>query len=525
MTPRCTHDSYYQGATDPLWVPEPYGNSVSYRTKGVRVGDVGYVTEDGAVETLFDVRASPSDPINSRGVPEGFEQVHIPFEDIVLIPKFHQRDCTVTSATTKRRAVDLELSTPDMPTVLPGAGASLQFTWTSSHGAILHLPDGACRLACPAELFRDVAIKGAKDRYKFANETLRRGVPNGALYLVTGRDKTNSWMVGAFADKSSTTQASFKLSTSGFCDARATYSYSWETSSPAVYRTGPSPPIDSTDTLLRNRASIAQDDGIFAGDAPGGMNQCVFIRGYRIMLRTNPVALMFGGTAIVEAFVDRRYASQASVAATKAFVTNDNGNRDMEAKPNASPFHSELGIPDQEIVLDYFSAVLEPYHPSTSINELLFEMSPHAAVSLVHDDHEWGSILCQHGELEPPNEMTFLLRIFENFLCVNGTASVFLRPRYNQILASEVSQRFQEDFNGSIHSLHRGEPEGKPAKCGKRNHAAAGTEDLLWLEINSLRRDDFRGGLDVTLPAPQNALNAAARSTSRHASELFAAGT
>ncbi|KAH0588260.1 hypothetical protein H2248_006968 [Termitomyces sp. 'cryptogamus'] len=51
----------------PLWIPEPYGNSLPYRTKGVRIGDVGYVTEDGAFETLFNVRASPSNLVNYRG--------------------------------------------------------------------------------------------------------------------------------------------------------------------------------------------------------------------------------------------------------------------------------------------------------------------------------------------------------------------------------------------------------------------------------------------------------------------------
>ena len=31
----------------PLWYPEPYGYSVVYRTKGVRIGDVGYVCYPG----------------------------------------------------------------------------------------------------------------------------------------------------------------------------------------------------------------------------------------------------------------------------------------------------------------------------------------------------------------------------------------------------------------------------------------------------------------------------------------------
>ncbi|KAG6860209.1 hypothetical protein C0995_014242 [Termitomyces sp. Mi166 len=133
----------------PLWVPEPYGNSVSYRTKGVRIGDVGYVTEDGASETLFNIRASPSDPINCHGVSQGFEQVSIPPEDIVHIPNFHSPEGEVMSANTKKRALDIEFSMPEIP---------------------------------------DVAVKGVKNWYRFANETLRRGVPSGGLYLINGCD-------------------------------------------------------------------------------------------------------------------------------------------------------------------------------------------------------------------------------------------------------------------------------------------------------------------------------------------------
>lgn len=98
----------------PLWVPEPYGNSVAYRTKGVRIGDVGYVTPDGAFETLFNLRAAAADPINFRGVPEGFEQVVVPEEDIVHIPNYHQSNSTVTSASAKKRNLNVELATPDL---------------------------------------------------------------------------------------------------------------------------------------------------------------------------------------------------------------------------------------------------------------------------------------------------------------------------------------------------------------------------------------------------------------------------
>lgn len=156
------------------------------------------------------------------------------------------------------------------------------------------MPDGASRLTSPAEVFRNAALRGAKNWYKFANVALHRGVPNGALYLVTGCDKCRSWMVGSFADTSSDCQASLKLDAAYFGAAGASYSYAWETSSPAVYRTGPHASVDSYDVLSRHGASIVRDDEVFYLDAPSGQNQCVFLRGYRIMLRMNPVSSMLG---------------------------------------------------------------------------------------------------------------------------------------------------------------------------------------------------------------------------------------
>ncbi|KAG6829419.1 hypothetical protein H0H92_004565 [Tricholoma furcatifolium] len=356
----------------PLWVPEPYGNSVVYRTKGVRIGDVGYVTEDGGFESLFNVRASPSDPINHRGVPEGFEQVDIPVEDIVHIPNFHQPGGVVTSDNTKKRSIDVDISSPEIPGVSPGAGGGLQFTWASSEGAILHLPTGACRLTCPPELFRDVAFRGAKNWYRFANDTLRRCVPNGSLYLITGCDKTTSWMVGAFSDKSSDSQASFNLSVAG-CEARVAYSYSWDTSCPAVFRTGTSiRSIDSLEALRQNGAIIAQDDAVFAADAPNSATHCAFIRGYRIMLRTNPMTRMFGGAGKVEigsisslsskdiaqATTDLRYTNQ-SLHTPRFSVRDNQRNCDALGDPENESVFSTSDSPDVEAFLEYLPETTE----------------------------------------------------------------------------------------------------------------------------------------------------------------------
>jgi hypothetical protein len=68
--------------------------------KGVRIGDVGFVTDDGYFKTLFNVRASVYDPINRRGVPEGFEQIHLHEDDIEVVPNYFKPGRIVASVTT-----------------------------------------------------------------------------------------------------------------------------------------------------------------------------------------------------------------------------------------------------------------------------------------------------------------------------------------------------------------------------------------------------------------------------------------
>jgi hypothetical protein len=98
----------------PLWVPEPFGVISEYDTVGVRVGDVGYVTEEGAFETLFNVRAEANHPINQHGVPENFVPLRINERDITLVMDYH-RAGTIPSKSGKQRSVGLDLSALDNP--------------------------------------------------------------------------------------------------------------------------------------------------------------------------------------------------------------------------------------------------------------------------------------------------------------------------------------------------------------------------------------------------------------------------
>jgi hypothetical protein len=158
-----------------------------------------------------------------------------------------------------------------------------QFTWNTSDGAILHLPNGASRLTCLSNLLRSYAMTHALSWYTFAVNNLHRSIPNGSLYLITGTDKTSSWMVGAFSGAPAEDQVSLRLRPAGAHEGTTSYSYFWATASAPVYRTGPGNNIISRSNQ-RDLDDIRQDDALFQSDAPDEQNQCVFVRGYRMML-------------------------------------------------------------------------------------------------------------------------------------------------------------------------------------------------------------------------------------------------
>jgi hypothetical protein len=65
------------GAGYPLYMPTPYkGLPAAYRKKGIRIGDVGVITPNGAFDFLFNAcqHDNQSDAgVNPATLPDGFE--------------------------------------------------------------------------------------------------------------------------------------------------------------------------------------------------------------------------------------------------------------------------------------------------------------------------------------------------------------------------------------------------------------------------------------------------------------------
>lgn len=69
-----------KGFGHPLWIPQcNIQLPVPYRRIGVRIGDVGIITREGAFDCLFNICLSREDAINSL-VPDGFFPLDPPLD-------------------------------------------------------------------------------------------------------------------------------------------------------------------------------------------------------------------------------------------------------------------------------------------------------------------------------------------------------------------------------------------------------------------------------------------------------------
>jgi hypothetical protein len=114
--------------------------------------------------------------------------------------------------------------------------------------------------------FRDYAIKHAQRWYAFVNGDLERMVENGDLYLVTGTDKSTSWSVAAVENHSEDCRISLKLKAAQVGSAGTSCVWEWETAN-----------------------SFADSGPRRLPDDEWTENQTVFLRGFKVAIRSSPL--------------------------------------------------------------------------------------------------------------------------------------------------------------------------------------------------------------------------------------------
>ncbi|THV01829.1 hypothetical protein K435DRAFT_654536, partial [Dendrothele bispora CBS 962.96] len=172
---------YPKGHGYPLWTPELNGKTPSeYREDGIKVGDVGFITQDGGFEFLFNITLPKGHKIHQewRGVPENF----IPL-DLDLRGGFQLR---------RIRSQEEDTFIAEVQSNLPiDTNIGFQLHSRHSEGAALLLPQGASRTDyMMTGSLHDFAAAHAETWYRYFQKLGYFDVQNGSLYVISGFLKT-----------------------------------------------------------------------------------------------------------------------------------------------------------------------------------------------------------------------------------------------------------------------------------------------------------------------------------------------
>lgn len=160
-----------------------------------------------------------------------------------------------------------------------GAGAAVEISASSNEMVVLLLPGGASRTNLrPLQKFRDYALKNAQWWFAFVNGRLQRMVGNGDLYLVTGTDKSSSWSLAGVHNHSENCRVALRLKAMQVASAGTSCAWAWETSS--------------------SFANFGPRGG--PGDEGRTENQTVFLRGFKVAIRSFPLRKSATALSIVD---------------------------------------------------------------------------------------------------------------------------------------------------------------------------------------------------------------------------------
>ncbi|KAK0445322.1 uncharacterized protein EV420DRAFT_972287 [Desarmillaria tabescens] len=254
----------------PLRIPEPdYSLCSAYVERGICVGDVGIIRDDGGFDFIFNAFLEADDPVHEGGVPPNFAPLRMESRNPVrTIYCQHPRGSSVRSSHVSVTSVVLEASA-EVPSVA-GGGVGFEFTTSKDQAAVLMLPQGGTRFdGKNLSLMRNYALAHAHEWYEYVNspDYLGREAPNGSLYFVTGCDKATAWGSAAMSRPSDTRQFSIKFLVGGLAEGRVALRSSWSTQEWADTRIYPDQDIDMNAPL------------------PVRENQGIFIRGFTISVR------------------------------------------------------------------------------------------------------------------------------------------------------------------------------------------------------------------------------------------------
>ncbi|KAK0196278.1 hypothetical protein F5146DRAFT_976150 [Armillaria mellea] len=396
----------------PLWFPDMDSNlPPSYRVAGTRVGDLGYITDDGGFAYLFNVCAPANDAINEGRVPPNFQPLVVPHPSVRTWQETHPRPSALTTSHVQQTTIELEASTQWSIASGIGGGVSFEFS-CSTRTAILVLPDGGeLHDSRHPGLLRRYASENAHHWYQYFNDEQGMEIRNGSLYLVTGCDKYPSWGTACFHCPSDARSVSLRFLMAGVGEVGGRISHRWEVQV-GVHR--------------RNHQHDASSDPA---------NQTIFLRGFSISVRENPTILqrMFGKSAVELFKSDSSNMKGPPIISsipysgenTMGSIVPDTSTRDVGiyrgsaanndyAYANVSDFY----IDSSETYTEGFPKREQVFNPSAKINEYMLQNCPTAHVAITHDE-QWmnfrneGNATIESDGTSAPLDNEFLSRLIK----------------------------------------------------------------------------------------------------------------
>jgi len=170
--------------------------------------------------------------------------------------------------------------------LIPGAKAS--FECTSSCGAVLVTKQSAARFdARSRRAFSNCLLQHREEWLAFTTQVLLRDIALRDLIVVTGCDLTEEWATAVFQENS--TRVDFEVQ-SPIASNEVTPWCKWTTTVEVSHRSGPSGERNFSE---HGKPSLPDN----YSRLPKAQNQCIFIRGYRLVPRPSVVPKKINASA------------------------------------------------------------------------------------------------------------------------------------------------------------------------------------------------------------------------------------
>ncbi|KAJ6492852.1 hypothetical protein C8R47DRAFT_424145 [Mycena vitilis] len=363
-----------QGHGYPLARPLSTTFPVAYLRRGISIGDVGLVREDGMFDFLFNIYLPADHPINDgvRNVPTDFAPLDEP-------PQVDILECEY------RPGSHLTNGFERMVTSSSEFSAALSFRSTSMFGAICGLPCGSkVKRLTYLDKLRQYAMSRAASWYNYAIVKRGRLLTNGSLYLVTGTEKSDSWGIACIR----------QLYQGGSC-MHLMHGKSHDQNSPCYWLHSSS-----------HTGEFTNQPNDF--DVHGRQNQTLFLHGFKIGLGAAEWTRAMGRYRSVLIHHDPRTSWIARLfACMPTWLVSVLWHwPSWFAKAYFAPFRHQF------------------FHPSMILTEYLLGRVPEASSVVIHDD-DWAALL-RNNEPEPPDAAELLRRARKCFRITREDGGAYL---------------------------------------------------------------------------------------------------